>query len=223
MEASLVQQVTEALLRSGVTESQIGIISLYRQQIKLLSHALQDHKDIEILTADRSQGRDKECIIISMVRSNDAGQVNSTLLSLYFEFCSEGLEIQVGDLVKDWRRMNVSFTRARSKLVIFGSRKTLQSAPLLSEFFTLMDGKGWILPLPSNADKMHSHTAHPIVLKGGCGPGKRGAAKMEGGKVTVGKENETTVRPVKKIKKLGAEAAVVRGRPILQDLVNGEM
>ena len=74
-EASLVQQVSETLLRSGVTESQIGVISLYRQQIKLLSHLLQDHKEIEILTADRSQGRDKECIIISMVRSNDAGQV----------------------------------------------------------------------------------------------------------------------------------------------------
>src|ERR1700729_1111222 len=74
-EASLVQQVADTLLRSGVAESQIGVISLYRQQIKLLSHLLQDHKEIEILTADRSQGRDKECIIISMVRSNDAGQV----------------------------------------------------------------------------------------------------------------------------------------------------
>lgn len=74
-EASLVHQVAEALLRSGVTESQIGVISLYRQQIKLLSHLLQEYKEIEILTADRSQGRDKECIMISMVRSNDAGQV----------------------------------------------------------------------------------------------------------------------------------------------------
>lgn len=79
-EASLVYQATECLLRSGVTESQIGVISLYRQQIKLLSHLLQERKEIEILTADRSQGRDKECIIISMVRSNDAGQVLSHAL-----------------------------------------------------------------------------------------------------------------------------------------------
>jgi hypothetical protein len=39
-------------------------------------------------------------------------------------------------LVKDWRRMNVSFTRARSKLIIIGSRKMLQSTPLPSHFFT---------------------------------------------------------------------------------------
>lgn len=74
-EASLVYQVTETLIRSGILESRIGVISLYRQQIKLLSHLLQDRKEVEILTADRSQGRDKDCIIISMVRSNDAGQV----------------------------------------------------------------------------------------------------------------------------------------------------
>jgi DNA replication ATP-dependent helicase Dna2 len=84
-EASLVHQVTETLLRSGVTESQIGVISLYRQQIKLLANLLQDHKEIEILTADRSQGRDKECIIISMVRSNDAGQV---LACNFLRICS---------------------------------------------------------------------------------------------------------------------------------------
>jgi DNA replication ATP-dependent helicase Dna2 len=41
-EATLAHQVTEALLRSGVRESQIGVISLCRQQIKLSSHLLQD-------------------------------------------------------------------------------------------------------------------------------------------------------------------------------------
>ena len=74
-EAALVHQVTESLIGCGVREEEIGVISLYRQQIKVLSHLLQERKRVEILTADRSQGRDKECIIISMVRSNDAGQV----------------------------------------------------------------------------------------------------------------------------------------------------
>lgn len=68
--------MTEALLHCGVNESDIGIISLYRQQIKLLSHLLHRQKGIELLTADRSQGRDKECIIISMVKSNSSGQVS---------------------------------------------------------------------------------------------------------------------------------------------------
>ena len=74
-EAALVYQVTESLIGCGIREEEIGVISLYRQQIKLLSHLLLERKGVEILTADRSQGRDKECIIISMVRSNDAEQV----------------------------------------------------------------------------------------------------------------------------------------------------
>ena len=75
VEAALVSQVVETLLESGVREEDVGVITLYRQQIKLLSHLLRERTGIEILTADRSQGRDKNCIIISMVRSNDDGQV----------------------------------------------------------------------------------------------------------------------------------------------------
>ena len=69
VEAELVYQLTETLIRSGIKEEQVGVITLYRQQIKLLSHILINRKGIEILTADQSQGRDKDCIIISMVRS----------------------------------------------------------------------------------------------------------------------------------------------------------
>jgi len=91
-----VYQITEAFLKSGVQEDQIGIMSLYRQQIKLLSHLLQDRKDIEILTADRSQGRDKDCIIISMVRSNDQGQVCSI-------GCSYTKSTRANASCTDWR------------------------------------------------------------------------------------------------------------------------
>ena len=78
VEAELVYQFTETLIGCGIKEEQIGILSLYRQQIKLLSHLLVNRNRIEILTADRSQGRDKDCIIISMVRSNDEGQVRTS-------------------------------------------------------------------------------------------------------------------------------------------------
>jgi DNA replication ATP-dependent helicase Dna2 len=84
----LVYQVTETLLSSGVRQDQIGIISLYRQQIKLLSYLLQDRKEVEILTADRSQGRDKDCVIISLVKSNDSEQVR--ISSLLFRFLAYG-------------------------------------------------------------------------------------------------------------------------------------
>lgn len=85
-EARLVFQVAECLARCGIDEKQIGVISLYRQQIKLLSYLLQKRPGIEILTADRSQGRDKDCIIISMVRSNNLGQVSYSSLVLHIEY-----------------------------------------------------------------------------------------------------------------------------------------
>ena len=60
------------------------------------------------------------------------------------------MNAQVGDLLKDWRRLNVCFTRAKQKLVIFGSRSTLTATPLLSRFFELLEGKSWIYALPSD-------------------------------------------------------------------------
>ena len=51
--------------------------------------------------------------------------------------------------------MNVSFTRARSKLVIFGSRKTLSADPLLAQFFKHMAGRGWVYELPKDAHLVH--------------------------------------------------------------------
>ena len=60
---------------SGLKERDMAVITPYRQQIKLLSGMFTDLPKVEILTADKSQGRDKECILISLVRSNENGQV----------------------------------------------------------------------------------------------------------------------------------------------------
>jgi DNA replication ATP-dependent helicase Dna2 len=64
------------LTRCGLAEQDIGVVSLYRQQLKLIQQHLRDKPGIELLTADKSQGRDKECIMISMVRSNADGFVS---------------------------------------------------------------------------------------------------------------------------------------------------
>ncbi|KAI0674044.1 Dna2-domain-containing protein [Trametes maxima] len=193
IEAQLVYQITECLLGCGVRQDQIGVISLYRQQLKLLSYLLQDRKELEMLTADRSQGRDKDCIIISMVRSNDDGLI--------------------GELVKDWRRMNVSFTRARSKLIIVGSRKTLQETPLLKEFFELMDSRGWILALPPDAHLMHDFTRSDV-------PKKRSAGDVVSG-VLDGPPRVKENGSVKRSKNVGAsEEGILKGRPLLRDVVN---
>lgn len=70
--------------------------------------------------------------------------------------------------------MNVSFTRARCKLVIFGSRKTLQREPLLAQFFELMEHQGWILSLPAGAD-----VAHAMIFDGSSTGTKRPAGGKE--------------------------------------------
>ncbi|KAJ4485710.1 DNA replication factor Dna2-domain-containing protein [Lentinula aciculospora] len=187
-EARLVYQIAETMIQCGVPPAHIGIISLYRQQLKLLGQHLRSRQGLEFFTADKSQGRDKECIIISMVRSNDTSQI--------------------GELLKDWRRMNVSFTRARSKLVIVGSLKTLQGAPLLKEFFNLMKDRDWILRLPPGADLLHADafdTKHNGLKRG-----------------TTDENAALTERQLtkKKSRKIVGEDGLIRGRPILQDLLN---
>ncbi|KAI0029725.1 Dna2-domain-containing protein [Vararia minispora EC-137] len=144
-EAELTRQLVEVLVRSGIPKSSIGIISVYRQQIKLLTQELVHYPTVEILTADRSQGRDKDCIIVSMVRSNDSAHV--------------------GDLVKDWRRMNVAFTRARSKLIIIGSWATLQLSDILFSFLNFAAEKGWVLTLPPKAHALHTVATKPSLKR----------------------------------------------------------
>ncbi|WRT68360.1 uncharacterized protein IL334_005336 [Kwoniella shivajii] len=136
VEAKLVQQLAIALTASGLHQEDLAIITPYRQQIKLLASLLKPSLPrVEILTADKSQGRDKDCILISLVRSNENGNI--------------------GDLLKDWRRINVSFTRAKKKLIIFGSAKTLAQDPLLNDFLKLMEGKGWIKTLRKGDADIH--------------------------------------------------------------------
>jgi DNA replication ATP-dependent helicase Dna2 len=134
-EATLVTQIVNSLLATGVEEKNIGVMSFNRGQLRLLRRVLDDN-DIEILTADQFQGRDKECIIISLVRSNE--------------------ENKAGDLVKEWRRVNVAITRAKSKLIILGSKSTLSSAKTIRKFIELLDSRGWIYQLPSNALSLYN-------------------------------------------------------------------
>jgi len=187
-------QISEALLARGVFEDDIGVISLYRQQLKALQHALASRPGIEVLTADRSQGRDKPCVLVSMVRSNE--------------------EQHTGELLKDWRRINVALTRAKHKLIVIGSRRTLGKVDTLAKFFALCDQRGWSFKLPPKAHILHDPTRQPpsaAVQR----PPKRPASDMEG------KENANKPFVFKKRIKTASitPESLLRSRPLLRDVV----
>lgn len=65
----------------------------------------------------------------------------------------------MGELLRDWRRINVAFTRAKAKLVIVGSHSTLAADPLLARFLALMATNAWTIDLPSHVGSQHAHLA----------------------------------------------------------------
>jgi DNA replication ATP-dependent helicase Dna2 len=135
-EVLLVQQMVYALVDSGLKQDDIGVISPYRFQLKKLAKALVHLPHVELLTVDKFQGRDKKCIIISLVRSNEGNMC--------------------GDLIKDWRRVNVAITRAEQKLLFFGSKQTLSASNCFKDLLTLLEEKRWVYSLPVQCHTLHS-------------------------------------------------------------------
>lgn len=76
IEASLVEQCVKAMVVGGVHQKEIGIITPFRHQIKLLTQKFKGLSDIEISTVDRFQGREKEVIVISLVKANTDNKVS---------------------------------------------------------------------------------------------------------------------------------------------------
>lgn len=93
----------------------VGLISPYRAQVRYLRHLLKNtpffkpfRKNISINTVDGFQGQERDVIVLSMVRSNEKGNIG---------------------FLRDLRRMNVAMTRARMKLLIIGDAPTLTVHP----------------------------------------------------------------------------------------------
>jgi len=118
-EAALVVRKVSQLLEMGVRPHQVAVISPYSAQVRHLRKLL-DHDDLEIDTVDGFQGREKEVVVISLVRSNSQGEIG---------------------FLADVRRMNVALTRARRKLLVIGDSATIASHKFyqrLLEYFELM-------------------------------------------------------------------------------------
>jgi len=111
-EAELVLAELKKMLALGVPPAGIAVISPYSAQARLLS-SVSPHPEIEIGSVDGFQGREKELVIVSLVRSNVEGDLG---------------------FLTDTRRMNVAMTRARRKLIVIGDSGTLSSIKFYKRF-----------------------------------------------------------------------------------------
>lgn len=116
-EANLVLKILDELRYTGVQPEQLAILTPYVAQVKKL-RLMNKEKGIEIGSVDSFQGREKEVVILSLVRSNDAGEVG---------------------FLSDTRRMNVAMTRARRLLIVIGDSGTISRHPFYRDFIDYVD------------------------------------------------------------------------------------
>ena len=205
-EATLCQQLIESLTTTGVSQTDIGVITLYRSQLTLVKHNLRHRSGVEMHTADKFQGRDKEVVVLSLVRSNETGTI--------------------GDLLKDWRRVNVALTRARTKLLVLGSKKTLECNELLKDLITLMDDRGWTYDLPPGALEGHIFddgvTQSSAAKSSALGQDMKELVEATSSKLATqtGKENTNPKFKVPLKKGVTDIKAYLGKRPVLRDIVN---
>ena len=103
----------------------VGIISPYRAQVQYLKKLIKKYEFfkpyrrlISVNTVDGFQGQERDVILISLVRSNDEGQIG---------------------FLKDLRRMNVAMTRARMKLIILGNKETMTQHPFYKKLWEYVE------------------------------------------------------------------------------------
>ena len=121
-EADLVCNKLQILLDSGVSAHDIALITPYAAQARHL-RTLLSHLDVEVEigTVDGFQGREKEAVILSLVRSNEKGDIG---------------------FLADERRMNVALTRARRKLLVIGDSGTIAAHPFYQRLLDYFDSIG---------------------------------------------------------------------------------
>ena len=103
----------------------VGVISPYRAQVQYLRSLIKHdaffkpyRKLISVNTVDGFQGQERDIILISLVRSNDDGQIG---------------------FLRDLRRMNVAITRARMKLIILGNSDTMTRHPFYRKLYEYVE------------------------------------------------------------------------------------
>ncbi len=122
LEAKVAVGIANDYLVAGVSEDDIGIISPYADQVKII----QEKTPVEVKTVDGFQGREKEIIIISTVRSNPHGNIG---------------------FLSDLRRLNVAITRAKRKLIIIGNKNTLENNPTYFRLIKFVEDENLLIKI----------------------------------------------------------------------------
>lgn len=116
-EAELAVKILYELLGDGIKPKDVAILTPYVAQAKLLKTMARE-TGLEIGSVDGFQGREKEAVILSLVRSNEGGQIG---------------------FLSDMRRLNVAITRARRLLVVIGDSATITRHPVYEKFVANAD------------------------------------------------------------------------------------
>ncbi|KAE9578720.1 DNA polymerase alpha-associated DNA helicase A [Colletotrichum fructicola] len=123
MEAALVRQHAQSLVDAGVKPEDIAVVTPYNAQLAILAPLKEQFPGIELGSVDGFQGREKEAVIVSLVRSNSEGEVG---------------------FLGEKRRLNVAMTRPKRSLTVIGDSETVMRG---SAFL-----KRWMDFLEENAD-----------------------------------------------------------------------
>ncbi|MDD5368773.1 MAG: AAA domain-containing protein [Anaerolineaceae bacterium] len=123
LEAELVLRKVQELLDAGLAATEIAVITPYAAQVRLLRSRSEKLRQpaVEIDTVDGFQGREKEAVVVSLVRSNSEGEIG---------------------FLEDVRRMNVALTRARRKLVVIGDSATVGNHPFYQRLIAYFEAAG---------------------------------------------------------------------------------
>ncbi|KAK9474352.1 P-loop containing nucleoside triphosphate hydrolase protein [Dipodascopsis tothii] len=116
-EASNCEKIVTRFFKAGIEPSQIGIITPYEGQRSYVVSSMQTngtlrkelYKQVEVASVDAFQGREKDYVILSCVRSNEHQGIG---------------------FLSDPRRLNVALTRAKYGLVVLGNPKVLSKHPM---------------------------------------------------------------------------------------------
>lgn len=125
MEADLVEEIVTQVQQTGIELSKVAVITPYKDQVELINRLIKEEA-LEVNTVDGFQGREKEIVIFSLVRNNERQDIG---------------------FLKDIRRLNVSLTRAKKKLIVIGDSETVSSHRVYQDLIAYIKQNGFYYEL----------------------------------------------------------------------------